>query len=221
MFDADDLHKETVDEETIPNPSQDEPADQVGAGETDDERLLSLARRQAMARSVVAAFAAASAAATTIPLPFKDAVMLSPIELAEVSALARVFDIPQEESARRLVDAILELGVISMAARGAIGVVDKTIKIGVTSKIKSAVIAATIVAGIGACTTYLFEQVYLGHRSIDELGFYQRRKWVEDWQEAQAQSPLANSLREAIGEGTFDGIMVSITELLKTLVPIA
>ena len=82
---------------------------------------------------------------------------------------------------------------------------------------KGLVIAAVIVAGIGASTAYAFEQVYLGKRSLDDLGLYRRFKKSERWQ--AAKSSAVSKLHEVTDEATLDGIALSIVEMLKTLAP--
>lgn len=217
MTDTDDLQGKTFEAEATTAFSQDDAMDQEDFEGADEERVMTIARKRAMVHGVIAAFAAASATVATLPLPVKDAVMLSPIELAEVNALARVYDIPREESVRKIIDAIMQLGVVSMAARGAIGVVDKTVRLRAASTVKSAVIAAVIVAGIGASTAYAFEQIYLGKRSLDDLGLYRRFKKSERWQ--AAKSSAVSKLHEVTDEATLDGIALSIVEMLKTLAP--
>ncbi|MBP3893345.1 MAG: DUF697 domain-containing protein [Atopobiaceae bacterium] len=212
---TDDLQDKTPDTGAAPDFAQDDTMAQEGVEGVAEDREQMLAHKRAMVRSIIAAFSVASAAVAAAPLPVKDAVMLSPIELAEVNALARVYDIPREGSARKIIDAIMELGVVSMAARGAIGIVDKSVRMRAATKVKSALIAATIVAGVGVGTAYFFEQVFLGDRPVDELGIYRRFKQAGGWQ--AAGSAAASGLREKIGADTFDGLAVSVTELLSAL----
>ena len=54
-----------------------------------DDIEATLQHKSKAALGVIAAFAGASAVASTLPLPIKDAVMLSPLELAEINGLAR------------------------------------------------------------------------------------------------------------------------------------
>lgn len=176
-------------------------------------------RRHVMSRSIIAAFAAASAVAATLPLPLKDAVMLSPIELAEVNALASVYGIPQEESVRKILDAVLELGVASMAARGAIGILDKAPRLTLGAKAKSAVIAATIVAGIGLIAAYAFEQVHLGKLSLSELDIAHRLRNSNAW--LAFEQSVIDALHGVMQDDTIEGLRVAINELAKAASPVA
>ena len=190
--------------------------DEQNEGTTQEDSLES---KRVMTRSVIAAFAVASATVATLPLPFKDAVMLSPIELAEINALASIYDIPQEESVHKILDAMAQLGLVSMAARGAISVLDKGIKLKVTTKVRSAAIAAGIVAGVGICSAYAFEQVYLGKRSVSDLGVARKIRESDAWK--NISDTVSSNLQKVMKEDTIEGIKLSLSELAKTMSPLA
>ena len=75
-------------EETPVTPLDETTPDAGGIGEPDEvpeaseDPAQELSHKRAMIRSVIISFAAASGAVAALPLPLKDAVMLSPIELA-------------------------------------------------------------------------------------------------------------------------------------------
>lgn len=178
-----------------------------------------LGHKRAITRNVIAMFAATSALAATLPLPIKDAVMLSPIELAEVHALARIYEIPQEESTRQILDAIIELGAISMAARGVFGVIGKGARLTLTAKVKSALIATAIVAGVGAASAYAFEQVYLGKISPDKLGIIRQIKSSDTWQETMVA--LTGNLKSIVSDDALESLRLTLSEMINTLNPVA
>ena len=212
-------------EETPVTPLDETTPDASGIGEPDEvpeaseDPAQELSHKRAMIRSVIISFAAASGAVAALPLPLKDAVMLSPIELAEVNALANVYDIPQDNSLRKLLDATMELGVVSMAARGAISIIDRSARKRVLSAAKSALIAATIVAGVGICSAYAFEQVYLGKVSLNELGIFNKIKNTGAWQKVSGS--VSGGLEKVMSEEALEGFKVSLSELLKTVAPVA
>lgn len=198
------------------------PADvEDGTSETADNELDDpmemLGHKRTMTRSIIAAFAAASAVGATLPLPYKGAILLSPIELAEIHALARVYDIPQGESTRKILDSLVQLGIVSMAAHGALGILEKGVKLKVASEIKSAAIATTIVAGIGIGTAYVFEQVYLGKRSASDLGIAQKFKKTEAWQ--RVSKAVTDNLQKVMDKDSIDGLKIFVSEMVQTYNP--
>ena len=144
-----------------------------------------LAHLRVRTRRIIASFAAASAVAAAAPLPIKDAIMLSPLELVEVNALASVYGIPQEESVRKIFDGVVELGIVSVVARRAIGVLEARPRLPLVPRVKSALIAAVIVTLVGSLAAYTFEQVYLGKLSIDELGVVRKLRESSLWQDIE------------------------------------
>jgi uncharacterized protein (DUF697 family) len=175
----------------------------------------SFEHKRTMTKSVIAAFAATSAAIAALPLPVKDAVMLSPIELAEINALASIYDIPQEESVHKILDAMAQLGIVSMAARGVIGIVGKGSGLKIATRFRNSAIAAAIVAGVGICSAYAFEQVYLGKRSIDDLGVARKVRQTDAWQTISRSA--SNKFEDLVNPDTFDGLKVFANEMAKTV----
>lgn len=179
--------------------------------------METLGHKRAMTRSVIAAFTAASAAAATLPLPYKGAILLSPIELAEVHALATVYDIPNGESVSKLLDALVQLGAVSLVAHGALDVLDKGIKLKIASTAKSAAIAGIIVAGVGIGTAYLFEQVYLGNRSASGLGIGQKIRKTEAWQ--RVSKTVTDNLQKVIDKDSVEGLKIFVREMADAYSP--
>ena len=215
-------YTDSLDDELAGALEEDDSSKSEGSARPTDagnEAAQTIDDKRAAAKGVILAFAAASAAAAALPLPIKDAAMLSPIELAEVNALAQIYDIPQEESVRGVIDSIMQLGVVSVAARGALGLLEKGPRLLAAKHVRSALIAATIVAGVGISTTLVFEQVHDGTRSLDDLGIYRKVRQSEAWQKLSRQ--VSEALQGALGNDVAEGLKVSLAEVAKVVVPVA
>ena len=157
------------------------------AGE--DIASFSLKRRRAVARSIVAASATAGVAVGAVPLPFSDALILTPIESALVNALATLYGIGKGSTAKKLMGTILEVGTVSTAARAAISALKAVPGVNVGASVLNAAIAGSIVAAIGEGTMRVFERIYVGDKSIDDL----------DWARELVESRLS---KELVAQGT-------------------
>ena len=180
------------------------------------ESVASLKDKRAMARSVIATFAATSAAVTTLPLPYKDAAMLSPIELAEINALADVYGIPKDQNVLRLFETTIGLGLASSAARQALRLLDRRPRIKLSSRAESAIIASGLVAFIGITTAIAFERVNMGQLSMEDIDLssrFQRPAAVE-----KASQRLSSMLGRVFSEETVDGLKASLSEMRNTIV---
>ncbi len=85
-----------------------------------DIASFKLNRKRAMAHGVTGAATAAAVVVGMVPIPFSDALLLSPIEIAEVNALTQVYGINKDEESKQFINSIVEVGTVSVAAKAAI-----------------------------------------------------------------------------------------------------
>ena len=137
-----------------------------------------LNRKRALAQSVVGASTTAGVIVGAVPIPFADAVILTPIELAEIRAIAQIYGIGGDERSKKLFNTIIEVGTVSAMAKTVIAGLKAIPVINMGAGIINSVIAGSFVAIIGEATIYAFEQVYLGNKTIDDIDW--ARKVVED-----------------------------------------
>ncbi len=155
-----------VDTQRIPSEERaltllrDDSADDRSDGELTHGGLAPLRLRAA---GIISGFAAAGAAAVAVPLPVRDAVLLSPLELAEINALADVYGITKDESIRRGFSALIELGAVSTVGRKALGFLERKPLPGVAKRATNAITAAGVVTGIGARLTHSSRCTWVGH----------------------------------------------------------
>jgi hypothetical protein len=71
------------------------------------------------------------------------------------------------------------------------------------------------VAGVGICSAYAFEQVYLGKRSIDDLGVARKVRQTDAWQTISRSA--SNKFEDLVNPDTFDGLKVFANEMAKTV----
>lgn len=126
-------------------------------------------RKKALAQGIVGTATTAGSAIGAIPIPVADAPLLSGIETAEVSALARLYGVHKGENSKKLIGTIIEAGTASAAAKGAISVLKSIPGVNLAAGILNAVIAGCFVAAIGEASIYIFEQVYTGKRTAEEI----------------------------------------------------
>lgn len=80
------------------------------------------------------------------------------------------------------------MGTVSIAAKTAISALKNIPGINIGASILNAIIAGSIIAAIGEGTTYIFEQIYLGKRSFEDI----------DWVTKVLQSKLSNEFIEKV-----------------------
>lgn len=147
-----------------------------------------LERRRAFAQSAVLSATAAAATVGAVPVPFADALLLQPIEVAEINGIAAIYGIRKSDQAMLLKNTIVEVGTISTAAKAAISALKTIPGLNIGMGVINAVIASGIVAALGEGSIYVFEQIYLGNRDISDI----------DWVKKIMESQLAGSFIEKL-----------------------
>jgi len=153
-----------------------------------DIAAFKLKRKSAMAHGITGVSTAAAVAVGAIPVPFADALMLSPIEIAEVNALAQIYGINKNEGSKQFLNSIVEVGTVSAAAKAAISALKAIPGINLGASVLNAIIAGSIVAALGEGTIYAFEQVYLGKKSVADI----------DWLKKVLESKLSTTFTDTV-----------------------
>jgi len=141
-----------------------------------------LNRKRAFAHSIVGISTVAGVTVGAVPIPFADAFILTPIEIGEITALAKIYEINEDEDSKKLLNLIVEIGTVSLAAKLAIGALKAIPGINIAACVINAIIAGGIVAAIGEGSIYVFEKIYLGEKSVADID------WVKKVMEAQLSS---------------------------------
>jgi uncharacterized protein (DUF697 family) len=114
--------------------------------------------------------------------------ILSPIEVAEINALAQVYGINKNEKSKQFFDSIIEVGTVSAVAKAAISGLKAIPGINLAASVINAIIAGSFVAAIGEGTIYAFEQVYMGKKTVEDI----------DWVKKVIESKLSKELLEKV-----------------------
>ena len=152
----------------------------------DDIYHYKIKRKKALAQGIVGTATTAGSVIGAIPISVADAPLLSGIEAGEITALARLYEIPKGEKSKQLMGTIIEAGTASAAAKGAISVLKSIPGVNLVAGVLNAVIAGCFVAAIGETSIYIFEQVYLGKKTAEDI----------DWVTKVIESKLSTELIE-------------------------
>lgn len=126
-------------------------------------------RRRAQALTVGAATTAAVVGAVPVGIP--DAIILTPLETGLITGISKTYGLDQSDDfTKTIMTRIIEAGAVSLAAKAIInklklvpGVVN------LAADVLNAIVAASIVFGIGEATTIIMEKVYIGDIDKEDL----------------------------------------------------
>lgn len=147
-----------------------------------------LNRKRVFAQTVVTAATAAGVAVGLVPIPFPDAVLLGPTEIAEINAISRIYGIGKDEDSKLFIDSIIEAGTVGMAAKAIIVALKAIPGVNIAAITINAIIAGVIVAGLGEASIYAFEQVYVGNKTTKDI----------DWAKKLLETKFSGSIAEKV-----------------------
>lgn len=158
-----------------------------------------LSRKKVFAQSVVAASTTSGVIVGAVPIPYPDALFLSSIEFAEVSLLAKIYELNKNEETKKMINSIIEVGTISLAAKGVINMLKAIPGINIGASVLNAIIAGSIVAAIGEGSIYVFEKIYKGEKNATDID------WIKKVMEGKLSSEFIENVKkvlEKISEST-------------------
>ena len=185
------------------------------AAEKDISKFI-LNRKRVLSQGVVTTATAAGVVVGAVPIPFPDALILGPTEIAEVSAVARIYGIGKDEHSKQFINAIVETGTASVVAKSLISMLKAIPGINLGASVINAVIAGVIVACVGEGSIYAFEQVYLGNKSIDDIDW--AKKLIESKLSAsiaEKAKPILGTLKDSADSKT---ILKAVLELIAAVI---
>lgn len=153
-----------------------------------DIAAYKLNRKRFMSQAIVSVSTTAAVVVGAVPIPFPDATILMPLEVALVNSLAQVYEIKKDEASKNLFNTIVEVGTVSILARQAIGAAKAIPGLNIGAAALNAIVAGSIVAVLGEGTIYVFEQIYLGNKAVTDI----------EWVQKMFDTKFTSSLQEII-----------------------
>lgn len=177
---------------------------------TNDLANFKLNRKRMLAQSTVAGLTLIGVGVGAVPLPIPDAAVLTPLEALEINAIAKVYGINQDENSKKIVDTIINAGVVGMAAKTAVSALKAIPGINIGGVIINAIVAGGIVATIGEGSIYIFEQIYLGKKSYEDID------WVTKVIESKFTNDFIKKLEDVAKKLDEDASKEEIAKLIMS-----
>lgn len=133
-----------------------------------------LARKRALSHAVISLATVAGITAGGVASPVADIMILKPTESLEIESIFKIWGIKKTKKAKELIKTILEIGTLGTTAKMLASSLKMIPGINIGAAAVNAFIAGTIVFAIGEGSTYIFEQIYTGKKTVSDLD------WVKD-----------------------------------------
>ena len=130
-----------------------------------------LRSKRTYAHALTVAAASSAAVVGAVPVGIPDAIILTPLETGLITGIAKIYGLDQsDEFTKSIMTRIIEAGAVSLAAKAIInklklvpGVVN------LAADVLNAIVASSIVLGIGEASALIMEKVYIGDIDKEDL----------------------------------------------------
>lgn len=156
-----------------------------------DIDTFNLNRKRALAHSIVGAATAGGVVVGAVPIPFSDGVILGPVEKGEINALAQIYGISKDGKSKEFIHSIIEGGNVGTVAQAVASTLKAIPGIKIGAAVLNAVIAGSVVAALGECSIYAFEQIYLGKKTTDDV------EWIKNIVQLKFSGKLTEKITAA------------------------
>ena len=134
-------------------------------------RRYDLKCKKANAQALTAVAASSAAVVGAIPIGVPDAVILTPLETGLITGISKIYGMNQKDDfTKTIASRIVEAGAVSMAAKAAINQLKLVPGVAnLAADVLNAIVAGTIVFGIGEASAIVMEKVYVGDIDKENL----------------------------------------------------
>lgn len=155
--------------------------------EQDKQGLLKKKRIQSqtvITSSVSLGSVIASLNPTTIP----DATFLAPIEAIMIRGIAKIYETETKSEAKEFIDTLLQMGTVGLVAKKSIEMIKAIPGIHVGAQVLNGLVAGSIIMLLGEGSTYIFQQIYLGNKTLKDI------KWAQDYLQSQLTQTILDQI---------------------------
>ena len=132
------------------------------------------------------------------------------MEVGEINAIAKIYGLNNKDQLEKFKDSVKEVAAVTTAAKAIISNLKNIPGINIAGSIINAIVAGSMVAGLGECTVYAMEQVYLGRKTLDDVD------WIKKLLESKFSQEFIERITKFVQELSAQGKKIE----LKDLVPV-
>ena len=150
-----------------------------------DIAAFNLSRKRALAQSSVGLAVITAAGKGLLPGKLWKSVRFADMYKTVIYALSRIYELDQTEETKKFVEeyvSYVENEAFNQSINLAIKAIQKIPAIKIPDDVVDAVISASVVGVLGEVTVHVFEELYLGERTVDDLEWVKTifdNKWAD------------------------------------------
>ena len=144
-----------------------------------------------------------------IPIEFPDAVILTPLEATLVTGISKIYKLDlNEDPIKKITSRIIEAGTVSIIAKAVINKLKLVPGMAnLAADILNAIVAGTIVMGIGEASVIIMEKAFLGDMDLENL----------DWIDKIVEGSMGNTVSKITNAIASQSGKINVAEIMKAI----
>lgn len=122
------------------------------------------------------------------PTPLPDATFLAPIEAIMIRSIAKIYEMETKSEAKEFIDTLLQMGTVGLVAKKSIEMIKAIPGIHIGAQVLNGLVAGSIIMLLGEGSTSIFEQIYLGNKTLKDI------KWAQDYLQSQLTQTILDQV---------------------------
>ena len=143
------------------------------AAEKDIARY-NLSRKRAMSHAVVSVATLTGITVGSVASPVIDVMLLKPTESLEIESIFKIWGIKKTKKAKDMLKLMVDIGTVSITGKMLASSLKVIPGVNIGAAVVNGFISGVIVFALGEASAYVFEQIYSGKKTLDDLD------WVKE-----------------------------------------
>ncbi len=182
-----------------------------------DVARYNLARKRAMSHAVVSVATLAGITVGSVGTPVVDLMILKPTESLEIESIFKIWGIKKTKKSKELLKLMLDIGTLSITGKTLASSLKLIPGINVGAALVNAFISGTIVFALGEASSYIFEQIYTGKKTINDLDWV--KKVLDDKLTSTAFEKVTSSVKSISKNADKKEILEAVVSSFSKKVP--
>lgn len=182
-----------------------------------DVARYNLARKRAMSHAVVSVATLAGITVGSVGTPVVDLMILKPTESLEIDSIFKIWGIKKTKKSKELLKLMLDIGTLSITGKTIASSLKLIPGINIGAALINAFISGTIVFALGEASSYIFEQIYTGKKTINDLEWV--KKVLDDKLTSTALDKVTSSVKNISKNADNKEILEAVVSSFSKKVP--
>ena len=163
------------------------------AAEKDIARY-NLTRKRAMSHAVVSVATLTGITVGSVASPVVDVMLLKPTESLEIESIFKIWGIKKTKKAKEMLKLMVDIGTVSITGKMIASTLKVIPGVNIGAAVVNGFVSGAIVFALGEASAFVFEQIYSGKKTLDDLD------WVKDVLDEKLTSSALDKVTSTVAD---------------------